>query len=56
MNYNLVYLILGIIFGYFIMYFTTNIIIYHGPNSNDIRNMIFYKNEQGYRFIPKIIN
>lgn len=54
MNYNLILLILGMILGYLVMYLTSNIIVYHGPNSNDIRNRIFFKDGKKYRFLPKI--
>ena len=54
MNYNLALLLLGLIFGYFIMYISSNIVRYHGYNSNDIRNTIFIKDGKKYMFVPKI--
>jgi hypothetical protein len=54
MNYNMICVILGIITGYLIMYVTSQIIIYHGLNSNDIKNKIFVKDGKKYRFMPRI--
>lgn len=54
MNYKLVYLILGMIFGYFLMYVSSNLIVYRGPNSNNIKNKIFEHDGKKYRFVPKV--
>lgn len=55
MNYNIILFILGIILGYFIMIISSNVITYHGPNSNIIRNLVFIKNGKRYMFLPKLI-
>jgi hypothetical protein len=55
MQYNLYMFIFGMIVGYVIMYLTLNIVILHGPNSNEIRNKYFYKNGHKYRFIPRVV-
>lgn len=55
MNYNLMYTMLGIIFGYFIMYASSNIVTYHGANSNDIRREYFKYNGKIYHFVPRVI-
>ena len=54
MQYNLYMFIFGMIVGYVLMYITSNIVIFHGPNSNEIRNLYFHKDGHKYRFIPKI--
>lgn len=54
-NYKLVWLIFGMIFGFFLMYVTSNIQTYHGPNSNDVRHKVFTTNGKKYKFIPHVI-
>lgn len=54
MNYNIVCLLLGMLVGYIGMYLTSNIVTYHGANSNVIRNLVFFKNGNKYRFTPKL--
>lgn len=54
-NYGILSLIIGIIVGYIIMYITSNIIRYHGYNSNDVRNEIYYHNGERYKLIPHVI-
>jgi hypothetical protein len=54
MNYNFVYLIFGMIFGYFLMFVSSNLIVYKGPDSNNIRKKVFQYNGKLYKFIPKI--
>ena len=55
LNINVIFFISGLLVGYFLMFFTSSIINYHGYNSNDIRNKIYYHNENKYRLIPHII-
>lgn len=55
MRYNIVYLLLGIIFGYVVMMLTSNIFIYHGGNSNYIKQQWFNHNGINYRFVPRVL-
>ncbi len=55
MNYNIISFLLGLIIGYFIMYKTSNIVIYHGYNSNKIREQKFILNGKTYHFKPTVI-
>jgi hypothetical protein len=52
---NLYIFIFGLIIGYMLVYLSSNMVIYHGPNSNEIKNNYYYKNGNKYRFIPKLI-
>lgn len=52
MNNNIVCFLLGIIACYIIMYLSSNIVIYHGGNSNEIRKQIFEYNNKKYKFVP----
>jgi hypothetical protein len=51
--------IIGIIIGYILGYYLMKSLIYinqnfHGPDSNIIRNTIYYQNGKYYRFIPEV--
>lgn len=54
MHTAITYFIFGVIIGYIIMYMTANLIVYHGPNSNKVRNKKFKYKGETYAFIPKI--
>jgi len=53
---RIAYTIIGIIIGYLvgITYIRHQHIIYHGPDSNEVKKKIFYwpKTDKYYRFIP----
>ncbi len=53
---RIMYTITGIIIGYLIgmKYFQYQNIMYHGPDSNEVKKKIFYwpKTNKYYRFIP----
>lgn len=56
MNTNILAFVIGLIIGYIIMYMTSNIFSYHGPNSNNIRKEIIYDGDIAYKFVPKILS
>lgn len=55
LNNYIIFVIIGIIFGYIIMLITSNIVDYHGYNSNDIRNRIYECNGIKYKLVPHVI-
>ena len=46
--------IIGLIIGYFMFY--DNITLFHGPNSKDIKDKIYYNKEKDicYKLVPKV--
>jgi hypothetical protein len=50
---NMIFFLVGVIMGYFTYKFFY-IRIYHGPNSKDIVDKIYKKNNKYYKFIPVI--
>ena len=55
-NVNVFILLLGIIFGFIIYNYFNKNMLYHGPNSNNIRKMVFVnkKNKKCYIFEPRV--
>lgn len=56
MHTHVVYFIIGLIVGYFIMMSLNNTVHYHGMDSKKVRNTYFVYGDKKIRFVPKIIN
>lgn len=54
MNDYIVNFVLGLLFGYFMMYVTSNVVIYHGANSKNVKQQIITHNNKKYVFVPRI--
>ena len=55
--YNEVFnIFLGLSLGLIISHLYKDKFLYHGPNSNEIKKMIFRKNNDCYKLVPVKIN
>lgn len=52
MNRNMILFIFGLILGYIMMFVTSNIVVYHAPNSRKVREKIFLINGRRYSYVP----